>query len=57
MPLLPKHLLTAQEVADLLNLSLRTIRRLIAQERLPVVRIGKAVRIRPETLASLIGDE
>ena len=53
----PTHLLTAQEVADQLNVSLRTVRRLIAQKKLAIVRIGKAVRIRPEALASLIGDQ
>jgi excisionase family DNA binding protein len=52
-----RRLLTAQEVADKLNVSLRTVRRLIAQEKLQVVRIGKAVRIRPETLDLLIEGE
>jgi excisionase family DNA binding protein len=53
----PTHLLTAQEVADQLNVSLRTIRRLIAQKKLAIVRIGKAVRIRPETIVSFIGEQ
>jgi excisionase family DNA binding protein len=51
------RMLTAQEVADRLHVSLRTIRRLIAQEKLAVVRIGKTVRITPEALAALIGEQ
>jgi excisionase family DNA binding protein len=52
-----RRLLTAQEVADKLSVSLRTVRRLIAQEKLEVVRIGKVVRIKPETLDLLIEGE
>jgi excisionase family DNA binding protein len=51
----PARLHTAAEVATRLNLSVRTIRRMIADGRLPVLRIGRAVRIRPDTLATLIG--
>ena len=53
----PAHLLTASEVADRLNISLRTVRRLIKNGMLPIVRIGRLVRIRPEALAALIGKE
>jgi excisionase family DNA binding protein len=53
----PGQLLTAKQVARDLNVSLRTVRRLIAQQKLPVVRIGKAVRITPEALAAFIGEE
>jgi|HubBroStandDraft_4_1064222.scaffolds.fasta_scaffold4346718_1 excisionase family DNA binding protein len=53
----PAHLLTAAEVADRLNISLRTVRRLIKNGMLPIVRIGRLVRIRPEALAALIGKE
>jgi excisionase family DNA binding protein len=53
----PAHLLTAAEVADRLNISLRTVRRLIKNGMLPIVRIGRSVRIRPEALAALIGKE
>jgi len=51
-PIPPLH--TAAEVAERLNLSVRTIRRMIADGRLPIVRIGGSIRIRPETLAALI---
>lgn len=48
-------LLTIETVANVLNLSIRQIRRLVADRTLPVVRIGKAVRVRPEDLRNLIG--
>jgi excisionase family DNA binding protein len=54
---LPGHLLTAKQVAEILNVSVRTVRRLIVQKKLAVVRIGKAVRVTPEALAALIGDK
>lgn len=51
---IPHRLLTVEEVAELLRLSTRQVRRMIAEERLPVTRLGRAVRIRPEVLAALI---
>jgi excisionase family DNA binding protein len=52
---LPK-LLTVPEVASVLNLSCRQVRRMIADGRLPVLRIGRVVRISPEVLTALIED-
>jgi excisionase family DNA binding protein len=49
-----RPLLTVADVAEILNLHPRSIRRLIADGRLPVVRLGGAVRIRPEVLEELI---
>ena len=54
---LPKRLANAKEVADQLNVSVRTVRRLIAQKKLATIRIGRAVRILPESLARLIAGE
>jgi excisionase family DNA binding protein len=51
-PLRP--LLTVPEVAALLRLSPRSIRRLIADGRLPVVRLGRAIRIRPQDVEALV---
>ena len=51
------RLLTAEETAEILNVSLRTVRRLIANKKLPTVRVGRAVRIRPEALGAFIGEE
>lgn len=47
-------LLKTKEAAQLLNLSENTIRQWIWQRRLPVVRIGRAVRLRREDLEKLI---
>ena len=50
-------LYTVEEVADRLNVSIRTVRRRIKDKTLPIVRFGRLVRIRPEVLAALIGGE
>jgi len=47
-------LLKTKEAAQLLNLSENTIRQWIWQRRPPVVRIGRAVRLRKEDLEQLI---
>jgi excisionase family DNA binding protein len=39
------ELLTVQETADLLKVSTVTVRRFIADGRLPAVRVGRAVRV------------
>ena len=46
--------MTAHEVAALLQVSLRTVRRLIADGTLPVVRIGRSVRISSEAFEGLL---
>jgi excisionase family DNA binding protein len=48
------RLLTVAEVATILNLSEKTIRRLIERGDLETVRIGRSVRISQEALAALI---
>jgi excisionase family DNA binding protein len=52
-----RSLLTADEVAEILNVSTRSVRRLIKDGKLPIVRVGRAVRIRPEALETLIDGE
>ena len=49
--------MTACQVADLLQISLRTVRRLIADGRLPAVRIGRSVRISKAALEGLLTDQ
>ncbi len=49
-----QELLKAQEAAQLLNVSVNTIRMWIWQRRLPVVRLGRAVRLRRGDLEQLI---
>ena len=51
---LRRSLLTAAEVARILNISLRSVRRLIKDGKLPIVHVGRSVRIRPEALEAFI---
>jgi len=53
----PAPLLTAAEIAERLNISLRSVRRMLADGSLPFVRIGHLVRVRPEALEALIEGE
>ncbi len=48
-------LLSAEAVGELLSVSVRTVRRMIAAGHIPVVRIGRAVRIRRVDIEALIG--
>ncbi|MDJ0395589.1 helix-turn-helix domain-containing protein [Rhodococcus sp. G-MC3] len=48
---------TAEQVAELLGLHVRTVRNYIQDGRLPAVRIGKQYRITPEGLKALTGGE
>jgi excisionase family DNA binding protein len=47
-------LLTVDETAATLRLSIRSVRRLIADGKLATVRIGRVIRIRETTLLALI---
>ena len=49
-----RSLLTVNDVAEILRLNPRSVRRLIADGRLPVVRLRGAVRILPGDLDSLM---
>jgi excisionase family DNA binding protein len=49
-----RPLLTVAEVAELLRLSPRQVRRFIADGRLRVVRLGRAIRIRPQDVEALV---
>ena len=48
------RLFTVEQVADALQSSTRTVRRLISSGELSTVRIGRLVRIRPEAFAALL---
>jgi excisionase family DNA binding protein len=54
---LPAPLLTAEEVAEIMNVDIRTVRRRIKDKTLPIVRFGRLVRIRREILVALIKGE
>ena len=47
-------LLKASEVADILRVSLRTVRRLIASGELGIVRVGRCVRVHESVLQAFI---
>lgn len=46
----PQPLLTKEKVAVILDSSIETVNRLIRERQLPVIRLGDAVKIRPESL-------
>lgn len=47
-------LLTVPEVADLLRLSVRQVRRMVASGELPVLRFGRSVRVSREQVEALL---
>jgi excisionase family DNA binding protein len=49
-------LLTVGETAMILNVSGRTVRRLIASGAIPAISIGQSVRLRPRDIGRLIAD-
>jgi excisionase family DNA binding protein len=49
-----QELLRAKEAAQFLNVSENTVRMWIWQRRLPVVRLGRAVRLRRQDLEEII---
>jgi len=55
-PIVPRRtkLLTVKVVAERLNLSTRTIRRMIGRGELPAHRLGSAVRISEDDLESCL---
>ena len=52
----PPQLLTIGEAAKRLNVSVRFVRRLVAEQRLPYLKIGKYVRFDAADLDSWIND-
>jgi excisionase family DNA binding protein len=53
---IPKRLLTLAETAELVSLSYRQVLRLVHGGQLDIVRIGKCVRVRPESIARLLAE-
>ncbi len=47
---IPERLLTIQEFAQARHCSTKTVRRLIAEGKLPVIRTGRLLRIHPRFL-------
>jgi excisionase family DNA binding protein len=50
------HLMTVAEVATVLRVSTKTIRRMIARGELQHVKLGRLVRVRAEDMVQYIGD-
>ena len=50
------RLLTVEQVAESLQTSMRTVRRLIASDELAVVHIGRLVRIHPEAVTAFLAE-
>jgi excisionase family DNA binding protein len=51
---LPSRLMTVAEAAEILRCSQRQVRRLIADKKLAVLRLGRRVLIKPEALVDLL---
>ena len=51
---LPDEMLTIEEAAARIKMSVRYVRRLIAERRIPFHRLGRAVRIHPADLAAFV---
>jgi excisionase family DNA binding protein len=53
-PRMHRNLLTTEEFAAALGLSAKTIRQWTWTRRVPFVRVGRAIRFRPETVDELV---
>jgi excisionase family DNA binding protein len=53
-PPVPERLLTVSDVAERLQVSPRTVRRMIATGQLRIIRLGRSVRIHPSVLCDLV---
>jgi excisionase family DNA binding protein len=47
------RLLTVKDVAEALQLSTRTVRRMIASKQIPIIRLGRSVRVHPSAIYDL----
>jgi len=56
-PVAPETFLTVAEVAGILRVSTRTVRRLVSNGELPCVRVGRRVRISVGALEAFCGDQ
>jgi excisionase family DNA binding protein len=50
------HLLTIDELADHLGVSVRHVRRLIAERRVPHLRVGRFIRFDPADVTAWLND-
>ncbi|HWG75149.1 MAG TPA: helix-turn-helix domain-containing protein [Acidimicrobiales bacterium] len=50
------HLLTIDQVADQLGITIRHVRRLVAERRVPFLKVGGLVRFDPTDIAAWLDD-
>ena len=50
------HLLTIDQLAEQLGITTRHVRRLIAERRVPYLKVGKLVRFDPEEIAAWLDE-
>jgi excisionase family DNA binding protein len=53
-PLAGKFILTPEEAADFLGVSLRTIRYWVAERRIPYFHLGRFIRFKPADLTAFL---
>jgi excisionase family DNA binding protein len=53
----PEAVFSVKETATILKVSTRTVRRLIKDKTLAVVRVGRSIRVRARSLAALTRGE
>lgn len=54
VPMLPTELLTIEEAAQPLNMSVRYLRRAVAERRVAFHRLGRSIRFNPADLAAFV---
>ena len=50
------RLLTVKDVAEALQLSTRTVRRMVTANQIPIIRLGRSVRVHPSAIYDLYND-
>ncbi|MEU7617039.1 helix-turn-helix domain-containing protein [Micromonospora rifamycinica] len=53
-PVLPEELLTIEEAADRIKMSVRYLRRAVAERRIAFHRLGRSIRFDPADLAAFV---
>jgi excisionase family DNA binding protein len=51
---LAEELLTGEQVAEMLKITTRFVRRLVAERRIEYVKVGRSVRFRPPAVAEYV---
>lgn len=54
--MMQKRLLTPKDVAELLQISVRTLERWVAEGKLPAIRLGRLIRFDPDDIRKFIDE-